>query len=134
MTPPAAGVLARRRRRAVLLWLLVAVVVWNGIFDFVQTRGIKDYLLRTAMHELGRGPAIAFPDAMAVINREAIGLATVWALGILTAGILTVRAFSRTTDPPSRAGSDRASATQAADPPSRAAGGAATAGKLPTDD
>jgi hypothetical protein len=95
MSAPAAGVLARRRRRAVILWLLVAVVVWNGIFDFVQTRGIKDYLLRTAMHELGRGPAIPLPEAMRVVNREAMWLATIWATAILAAGILTIRAFAR---------------------------------------
>jgi hypothetical protein len=96
MSVPSAGVWARRRRRAVLLWLVVSVVVWNGIFDFVQTRGIKDYLLRTAMHELGRGPAVAFPEAMSDVNREAIVLATIWAVGILAAGILTIRAFSAT--------------------------------------
>jgi hypothetical protein len=96
MSAPSAGVLARRRRRALILWLLVSVVVWNGIFDFVQTRGIKDYLLRTAMHELGRGPAVAFPEAMRDVNREAILLATVWGVGILAAGILTIRSFSAT--------------------------------------
>jgi hypothetical protein len=95
MSATAAGVLVRRRRRAVILWVLVAVVVWNGIFDFVQTRGIKDYLLRTAMHELGRGPATSFPEAMRDVNREAVLLATVWATAILAAGIFTIRAFAR---------------------------------------
>ena len=94
MSATAAGVLARRRRRAVIFWVLVAVVVWNGIFDFVQTRGIKDYLLRTAMHELGRGPATSFPDAMRVVNRQAVLLATVWASALFAAGILTLRACS----------------------------------------
>ena len=87
--------LVRRRRRAIVLWILLSVVVWNGIFDFVQTRGIKDYLLRTAMHELGRGPAVALPDAMRIVNREAVWLSTIWASAILLAGLLTIRAFSR---------------------------------------
>ena len=87
--------LDRRRRRAVAAWLVVAFVVWNGIFDFVQTRGIKEYLLRTAMHELGRGPAVPFPHAMSIVTRDAVWIATFWAASILLAGLLTVRAFTR---------------------------------------
>ena len=90
-----AAALRRRRRRAILLWLLVAFVVWNGIFDFVQTRGIKDYLLRTAMHELGRGPEVALPAAMHRVTREALWLSSIWAAAILLAGLLTIRAFGR---------------------------------------
>jgi hypothetical protein len=88
-------VLIRRRRRAAALWALVAVIVWNGIFDFVQTRGIKEYLLRTAMHELGRGPAVSLPLAMSVVTRDAVWIATLWASSILLAGLLTVRTFTR---------------------------------------
>lgn len=87
-----------RTRRAVLFWILSAVVVWNGIFDFVQTRGIKDYLLRTAMHELGRGPEVPLPRAMELVTRDAIWVSTLWASTILLAGLLTVRAFARERD------------------------------------
>lgn len=87
-----------RTRRAVLFWVLGVVVVWNGIFDFVQTRGIKDYLLRTAMHELGRGPEVPLPRAMELVTREAIWVSTLWASAILLAGLLTIRAFARERD------------------------------------
>ena len=89
---------ARTRRRAVVLWLLGAVVVWNGIFDFVQTRGIKDYLLRTAMYELGRGPDVPLPAAMALVTRDAIWISTLWASAFLLAGLLTIRACARLAD------------------------------------
>lgn len=87
-----------RTRRAVLFWVLGVVVVWNGIFDFVQTRGIKDYLLRMAMHELGRGPEVPLPRAMELVTREAIWVSTLWASAILLAGLLTIRAFARERD------------------------------------
>jgi hypothetical protein len=87
-----------RTRRAVLFWVLGVVVVWNGIFDFVQTRGIKDYLLRTAMHELGRGPEVPLPRAMELVTGEAIWVATLWAAAILLAGLLTIRACARERD------------------------------------
>jgi hypothetical protein len=93
-TAPAAA-FARRRRRAILLWLVIAAVVWNGIFDLVQTRGIKEYLLRTALHELGRAPEVPLPVAMGLVTREAVWMSTVWAAAILLAALLTIRSCSR---------------------------------------
>lgn len=84
-----------RRRRAIVLWLLAAVVVWNGIFDFVQTRGIKEYLLRTALHELGRGPEVSLPEAMSLVTREAGWISTAWASAILLAALLTIRTLTK---------------------------------------
>jgi hypothetical protein len=93
MSEPAT--VARRQRRAIVLWLIVGLVVWNGIFDFVQTRGIKEYLLRTALHELGRGPHVPLPQAMSLVTREALWLSTLWASAIVLAGLLTLRASTR---------------------------------------
>ena len=42
--------LERAERVAAGLWLVLAVVVWNGVYDLLLTRGIKDYLLRDALH------------------------------------------------------------------------------------
>jgi predicted cobalt transporter CbtA len=88
----------RTRRKAAVCWLLGAVVVWNGIFDFVQTRGIKEYLLRTALHELGRGPDIPLPLAMSLVTRDAIWISTLWASAILLGGLLTIRVCGRHAD------------------------------------
>jgi hypothetical protein len=82
--------LSRPERVAVAVWVLLAVVAWNGIYDVLITRGVKEYLLRHAMHEAGRGP-----DATV---SEAIWIATLWASVILLAGLWTVRTFSKRTE------------------------------------
>ena len=93
--PPRASAVGRRTRRATVLWLIVGVVIWNGVFDFVQTRGIKEFLLQTALYELGRGPEVSLPAAMSVVTRDAIWISTAWASAIVAAGLLTIRAFTR---------------------------------------
>ena len=91
--------LDRRERAAVILWLLLGVVVWNGLYDLLLTRGIKDYLLQQALHEAGRGPAsMPLALAMDMTVRDAVWIATLWASIIVCAGLLTVRAF-RSTQP-----------------------------------
>lgn len=89
--------LERRERAAVILWLLLGVVVWNGLYDLLLTRGIKDYLLQQALHEAGRGPAsMPLALAMDVTVRDAVWIATLWASIIVCAGLLTVRVFRTT--------------------------------------
>ena len=89
--------LPRARRWAIGLWIAMAVVVWNGLYDLLLTRGIKDYLLQQALHHAGRGPAsIPLALAMALTVRDAVWIATLWASIIVCAGLLTVRAFRRT--------------------------------------
>ena len=86
--------LERRERAAVILWLLLGVVVWNGLYDLLLTRGIKDYLLQQALHEAGRSPAsMPLALAMDMTVRDAVWIATLWASIIVCAGLLTVRVF-----------------------------------------
>lgn len=89
--------LERRERTAAILWLLLGVVVWNGLYDLLLTRGIKDYLLQQALHEAGRGPAsMPLALAMDITVRDAVWIATLWASIIVGAGLLTVRVFRAT--------------------------------------
>jgi hypothetical protein len=83
--------LLRSERLAVWLWLIVAVVVWNGLYDILLTRAAKEHLLRWALHEAGRGPQIPLAHQMAVSVRDAIWVATLWSAAILLAGMMTVR-------------------------------------------
>ena len=86
--------LERGERIAVGVWLVVAVVVWNGIYDLLQTRGIKDYLLRNALHQAGRGPGGV--DDSPPRSHDDRGVLGLHALGIshtARAGFWTVRAF-----------------------------------------
>lgn len=93
MTRPLEG----RERAAMILWLLLGVVVWNGLYDLLLTRGIKDYLLQQALHDAGRGPAsMPLALAMDMTVRDAVWIATLWASIIVCAGLLTVRVFHTT--------------------------------------
>ncbi|HSL21303.1 MAG TPA: hypothetical protein VK886_07200 [Vicinamibacterales bacterium] len=80
---------ARRSKCLLLLWVVLAAAVWNGIFDILVTRGVKEYLYREANHELGSGPAVSMREIMNETVRDAAGTASIWALVIGGAGVLT---------------------------------------------
>jgi hypothetical protein len=86
MTP-----LGRRERLAVGVWLLVAVVVWNGLYDLLLARSTQNYLFRTAMHDAGVAPAVDLTAALDYAVLEAVWLSTLWAGGLLLAGLVTIR-------------------------------------------
>ena len=84
--------LDRTERIAVGTWLILALVVWNGIYDLLLTRGIKDYVLRNALHQAGRGPTVSMTALLDFTVWEAFWVATLWASVILCAGLWTIRA------------------------------------------
>jgi hypothetical protein len=70
-------------------WAVLAVtvlVVWNGIFDLLVTRGVKEYLYRHAEHELGRGRAVTMNQIMGQTVADASATAWFWALFVGLAG------------------------------------------------
>ena len=83
--------LRRQERIAVTVWLIVAVVVWNGVYDLLMTRGIKDYLLRQALHQAGKGPEVSMTALIDLAITEATWVSTLWASVILLTGLLTIR-------------------------------------------
>ena len=88
----------RRARLLYLLWLGVGVVVWLGVFDYVNTRGHREYLYRNAELRLGiqppPGKSADLRDVMAVEGRLARIEATAWAAFITAAGWATVALLS----------------------------------------
>lgn len=78
-------------RMAAAVWLILALVVWNGVYDLLMTRGIKDYLLRQALHQAGRGPEVSMTVLIDRAITEAIWVSTLWASVILLAGLMTIR-------------------------------------------
>ena len=82
------------RRIALAVWTLLAVVVWNGLYDLRITLGVRDYLLKQALFDLGRGPAIVLSDAMRDTVRDAVLVASLWAAIIFVAGLWTIRALT----------------------------------------
>jgi len=101
--------LPRAERIAVLVWIVLAVVVWNGIYDLLLTRGIKDYLLRNAMHQAGRGPDVSMTALMDITVNQAFWLSTLWASVVLFAGLMTVRVFSARRPPQTTDGTSHVS-------------------------
>jgi hypothetical protein len=81
----------RARRLAVALWIGLGVVVWNGLYDLRITLGVRDYLLKQALFEAGRGPSVTISDHMHATVRDAVMVATLWASVIIAAGLWTVR-------------------------------------------
>jgi hypothetical protein len=78
------------KRWLVGLWLALGVVVWNGIFDLLLTRGVKEYLFRQAAHDLGRGERFTMRQIMDETIADAVVTASLWALAVAGAGLLTV--------------------------------------------
>jgi uncharacterized membrane protein SpoIIM required for sporulation len=87
----------REERIAVAIWLIVALVVWNGVYDLLMTRGIKDYLLRQALHQAGRGPEVSMTALIDLAITDAMWVSTLWASVILLAGLMTIRLLMRGT-------------------------------------
>jgi hypothetical protein len=81
----------RARRLAIALWLVMAVVVWNGLYDLRITLGVRDYLMTQALHDAGRGPEVTISDAMRETVRDAVRVASLWGGIVLGAGLITVR-------------------------------------------
>lgn len=86
----------RRRRNAAAAWLVIAVVVWNGVYDLLMTRAVQEHLARMAMHEAGRGPLVPLSLVMSYSVYDAVWKSTLAASLILLAGLLTVRYVGRT--------------------------------------
>ena len=87
--------LVRRQRIALTIWIVLAVALWNGIFEMMVVRGVKEYLFRAALHEVGRRPFTPIGDVMDPAIFHATWVATLWTSIILLAALVTIRAFDR---------------------------------------
>jgi hypothetical protein len=81
----------RRARIACFAWLVISVVVGNGMYDLLMTRAAKEVLYRAAAHEAGRGPFIPAWAIMSESVYDAAWKSTLTASLILLAGLLTIR-------------------------------------------
>ncbi len=83
--------LGRRERIAVGLWIIIAAVVWNGLYDLLLARSTQTYLFKQAIHQAGLGPWVDLTSALDIAVREAAWLSTLWACLLLLAGLITIR-------------------------------------------
>lgn len=79
-------------RGLILLWLCVSVAVWNATFDHEVVTASRDYLLKNATWELGRGPQPVMGDLMSAGVRTGAIKASAWTAILLLAAFLTFRA------------------------------------------
>ena len=90
---------ARRARRvAYLLCLSAALLVWNGIFGVLVSRGEKQYLLDQARHEAGLGPAASLRWRMDTTIEGGVREASRWAMVVFALGAAAVWIASRRRD------------------------------------
>jgi hypothetical protein len=83
--------LGRAQRMAVGLWLVLAVALWNGIFEMMVVRGVKEYLFRAALFEAGRGPLTPIAQVMDPAIYHATWVATLWSSVVMLAAMMTIR-------------------------------------------
>jgi hypothetical protein len=67
-----------------------AVAVWNGIFDFLVSRGEREYFWAQARADAGQGPPVQLHAMMADAVGYARLVATWWAAVTIAAGLLLV--------------------------------------------
>ena len=87
--------LSRRQRVAVALWVVLGVAIWNGVFEMMVVRGVKEYLVRAALYDAGRGPLTPIRQVMDPAIFHATWTATAWTSVILLAGMITIKLAGR---------------------------------------
>ena len=88
--------LVRRQRVAVAAWVVLAIALWNAIFEMMVVRGVKEYLFRAALHDAGRRRFTPIAEVMDPAIYHATWVATLWTSVILLAALLTIRLLART--------------------------------------
>ena len=87
--------MSRSERTALAVWIVLAIALWNGIFEMMVVRGVKEYLFRVALYDAGRRPFTPIGDVMDPAIYHATWVATLWTSIVLLTALLTIRSFSR---------------------------------------
>jgi hypothetical protein len=82
-------------RLAALAWLVISIVIGNGMYDLLMTRAVKEVLYRAAAHEAGRGPFIPAWAIMSESVYDAAWKSLLTGSLVLLAGLLTIRFLDR---------------------------------------
>ena len=88
--------LTRRERFAAGLWIVVAIVIWNLVYDLMVTRAVQEFMFRAALHEAGRGPQTTMADVLDRNVYDAIWVSTLFASLVALAGFFTIRYIGKT--------------------------------------
>jgi hypothetical protein len=85
--------MTRVEKRLLILWFAVAFVVWNGVYDMRMHDTVRGYLLDAALAQANHGRAVELRPYLHRGLVDAIAFSTAWALGVLVAGLVTIRAL-----------------------------------------
>lgn len=80
----------RGRTAALALWSVLAIVVWNALYDERISLGVREVLYRALLYEAGLGPRVVLAEAMAATVADAVRVASLWAGGLWLAGLATI--------------------------------------------
>ncbi|HUK36796.1 MAG TPA: hypothetical protein VLV86_22930 [Vicinamibacterales bacterium] len=86
-----------KRRAATILWIVLAVVVWNVVFDHVIVEAGRAYVRAAWAAARAGGPYERIDDWMRPARWRALWWATGSGVAILVAGLAAVRRASRRT-------------------------------------
>jgi hypothetical protein len=75
----------RAARGPAAIALIVAILVWNLVFDLWLGQAERQYLWKKAAHALGEGRDVTLDGSMAVAVREGAVVATGWTLVVVAA-------------------------------------------------
>ena len=81
----------------------LAVVVWNGVFDLLITRGEKFYLWKQAEATIARDPRVSLDEIMTRTIHDAIVTASLWSALVLLVSVGAVTVVWRRLVAPPRA-------------------------------
>ena len=84
-----------KRRVAVILWIVLAVVVWNVVFDHVLVEAGRAYIIAADTAARGGQPYELIEVWMRPARSRGLGWATGSAVVILVVGLAAVRRASR---------------------------------------
>lgn len=90
---------ARAARVALVLWVVLAVLVWNDVFDQVIITAGRHYLFAAFASAKTGGPYLRIADAMRPALARAFWTATAAGLPILVFGFVAVRLAGRAAGP-----------------------------------
>ncbi len=97
------GTVPRAVRLAWIAAGAVAVIVWNGVFDLLVTRGEQFYLWQQAEATIARAPRVSLDEIMTRTIHDAIVTASLWAALVLLVGAGAVTFVWRRLASPPRA-------------------------------
>jgi hypothetical protein len=75
----------RAARGPAIVGSVVAIFVWNLVFDLWLGQAERQYLWKKAAHALGEGRDVTLDGSMAVAVREGAWVATWWTVGVVAA-------------------------------------------------